>query len=159
MIHGIPASFQNHDDGDATSPLTCIQLVDLIMVMHWLSFPAFPAMDVKYLLTSQDNKMCSFCHFALWLLYLMVVLDWTAFKLWILHWWKFSNWLSSVSFDDAELRVSYHSTIFLKTKLIKTYVSLKGQAGFCIYSILMASDLIHRVKKSADGPLLAVNLA
>lgn len=62
MIHSVPTIFQNHGSADATSLLTCIQLVDLIMVMHCLSFPAFPAVAVEYLSTSQDNKICSFCH-------------------------------------------------------------------------------------------------
>jgi len=34
VIHSIPTVFQNHDRADATSLLTCIQLVGLVMVMH-----------------------------------------------------------------------------------------------------------------------------
>lgn len=47
---------------DATAPLTCLQLIALIMVMHCLSFPAFPAVAAEWLLTSQDNRICSFHH-------------------------------------------------------------------------------------------------
>lgn len=47
---------------DATAALTCLQLIALIMVMHCLSFPAFPAVAAEWLLTSQGNKICLFRH-------------------------------------------------------------------------------------------------
>lgn len=62
MIHSVSTIFQNHDVADATPLLMCIELVDLIIVMHCLSFPAFPPVAVEYLFTSQNNKICSFCH-------------------------------------------------------------------------------------------------
>lgn len=38
-------------------------ITDLSIIMHYLNFPAFPAVIVEYTLNSQDNKNCPFCHF------------------------------------------------------------------------------------------------
>lgn len=53
---------RSHDTADVTSLLTCTRLPDLIIIMHDFSFPTFPAVIVEYVLNSQANKSCPFCH-------------------------------------------------------------------------------------------------